>query len=42
MNVTDPITNAVADLTIAVKVNDSPGAAGLTDEATWVVVAAGA
>ena len=38
--VTDPVANAVADLTIAVNAIDSPSAAGLTDETSWVVVAA--
>jgi hypothetical protein len=40
VNVTDPVANAVADRTIAVKATDSPSAAGLTDETSWVAVAA--
>jgi hypothetical protein len=40
VNVTDPVANVVADLTIAVNVTDSPTAAGFTDEKIWVAVAA--
>jgi hypothetical protein len=40
VKVTDPVATVVADLTIAVKLTDSPGAAGLTDETSCVVAAA--
>jgi hypothetical protein len=32
VKVTDPVANAVADLTTAVNVTDSPSAAGFTEE----------
>jgi hypothetical protein len=40
VNVTDPVANAVADLTIAINVTDSPTADGFTEEKICVVVVA--
>ena len=40
VNVTDPVGNAVPDLTIAVKLTDVPTGAGLIEETNCRVVAA--